>query len=173
MEKRLAELTNLDAVYPEVCRALAQGPSTAAAVFRVPAGNLPVPRFPEVVAYHFGSSGDDTIAPVSDRGHPSHQGFRVSRRLLEEVRAGGRPLMTKSIFSCDTQVTTSVIDEHSPRALMCAPIHFGKDTVELLYADVPIDDRLAYSPEEMFAFVQAVVQHVSAVAVTLRSVADR
>lgn len=169
VEQRLSELTDPDAMYPEVCRALAQDPSTAAAIFRVPPAGQHLPKNPEVVAYHFGSCGDDTKAQSNDQRHPSHQGFRVSHRLLEKVRADGRPLMTKSIFSCDTQVTISLIDEYSPRALMCAPIHFGKDAVELLYADVPIDDRSAHGPEEMFAFVQAVVRRGSSVAAALRA----
>jgi len=37
---------------------------------------------------------------------------------MERVRSEGRALMSKSIFSCDAQVTVSFIDEHSPRAII-------------------------------------------------------
>ena len=164
VRKRLSGLIDPDAVYPEVCHALAQGPSTAAAILRVSPAGRPLPKIPEVVAYHFGAGGEDTRNPAADDSHPSHQGFRVSHRLLETVRTNGQALMTKSIFSCDTQITLSLIDEHSPRALMCAPIGIGKDAVDLLYVDVPIDDRLAHGPEEMFAFVQAVAREAIAIA---------
>ncbi len=167
--KRLSELTDPTAVYPEVCRALAQGPGTAAAVFRTSPGGTPMPKTPQVVAYHFGSSGEDTLIQAGTKMDTFYQGFRVSRRLLDAVRTNGRPLMTKSIFSCDTQITISLIDEHSPRALVCAPMGLRKNTMDLLYADVPIDDHMAQGPEEMFAFVQAVAQQVTSVAVRLAS----
>jgi hypothetical protein len=167
VNKRLSELTDRGAVYPEVCRALAQGSGTAAAIFRAPPGDGPMPKTPEVLACHFGSSGEDTLAHVRDHRDPSHQGFRVSHRLLEAVRAKARPLMTKSIFSCDTRVTISLIDEHSPRALLCAPIGPREEATDLLYVDVPIDDRMTHGPEEMFAFVQAVARQATIVAAAL------
>ena len=120
-------------------------------------------RTPELMACHFGSSGGDTRIEAGDKTDPFHRGLRVSRRLLEAVHASARPLMTKSIFSCDTQVTISLIDEHSPRALLCAPIGQKKDAMDLLYVDVPIDDRMPHGPEETFAFVQAVASHATSV----------
>jgi pSer/pThr/pTyr-binding forkhead associated (FHA) protein len=69
--RRLSELTDPDAVYPEVCRALAQGPGTAAAILRVPPGDKPMPKSPRVVAYHFGSRGEDTSGGITRRGGDS------------------------------------------------------------------------------------------------------
>jgi hypothetical protein len=168
VKKRLSELTDPSALRWEVCRALAQGPGTASAIFRVPPRGSPLSGIPDVLAYHFGDSGEDTQVPSGPDGrwHPSHRGFRVSRRLLQAVRANGRPLMSKSIFSCETTVTLSIIDEHSPRALICAPIGPAQDALELLYVDVPIDDRMVHGPEEMFAFVQAVARQATALAAT-------
>jgi hypothetical protein len=160
-KKRLSELVDRQGVYPEVCRALAQGSTTAAVIFRLPPAGRPIPTVPEVLACHFGSSGEDTLAHMGDRMDPFHRGFRVSHRLLEAVRTSGHPLMTKSIFSCDTQVTISLIDEHSPRALICVRIGLGPDSADLLYVDVPIEDRGTQSPEEMFAFVQAVAREAA------------
>ncbi len=162
VRRQLSEPAGPDAVYSVVCRALAQGPGTAAAIFRVPPGGNPMPDTPEVVAYHFGAGAEDARTQAGGRKLPSHQGFRVSHRLLETVRTNGGPLMTKSIFSCDSQITVSLIDEHSPRALMCTPIGIGKDALDLLYVDIPIDDRLAHGPEEVFAFLQAVVREAAA-----------
>jgi pSer/pThr/pTyr-binding forkhead associated (FHA) protein len=166
VKERLRESTDPEGVYPEVCRALAQGAGTAAAVFRASRQGDPMPKYPEVLAYHFGSSGEDTLAHDNGTMGPSHRGLRVSRRLLETVRADGRPLMSKSIFSCDTKVTVSLIDEYSPRALMCVPIGARPDVLDLLYADISIDERLAHGPEEMFAFVQAVARQATAVVAT-------
>ena len=68
--------------------------------------------------------------------------------------------MSKSIFSCDAQVTISLIDEHSPRAIICVPFGATDQAVDLIYVDMPIKDRIPPQPEEMFAFVQAVAQQV-------------
>ena len=171
--ERLSRLTEPGGVYVEVCRVLAQDPSTAAAVFRVSPQESPMSRTPELMAYHFGSSGEDTRIQPGNKTDPFHRGLRVSRRLLEAVHASARPLMTKSIFSCDTQVTISLIDEHSPRALLCAPIGRKKDAMDLLYVDVPIEDHMAHGPEEMFAFVQAVAQHATFVTTASASANDK
>jgi len=156
----VAELAKAETLYPEVCRLLAQDPKTATAVFRVPSAGLAAPTVPAVMACHFGSSPEDVRAESGSRC-PSHLAFRVSHRLLETVRKDGHPLMTKSIFSCDTQVTLSLIDEHSPRALICASLGTTGQAVDLLYVDVPIDDRSRPSAEEVFAFIQAVAQLIS------------
>ncbi len=160
--QRLSELTAPARIYLEVCRSLAWGPGTAAAVFRTsPKGALTTKTL-EVLAYHVGSSPDQTRVGHSGRWHPPHRALRVSHRLLDAVRTGGQPLMTKSIFSCDTQVTPSLIDELSPRALLCVPLARAEETAHLLYVDVPINDRAGPGPEEMFAFVQAAAREVSA-----------
>jgi len=158
--QRLSELTVPARVYVEVCWSLARGPGTAAAVFRTSPTSELTTQTLEVLAYHFSSSPDQTRTGKTPRWYPSRRAFRVSHRLLAAVRTGGRPLMTKSIFSCDTQVTRSLIDERSPRALICAPLGVVEEAAHLLYVDVPIDDRIAPGPEEMFAFVQAAAREV-------------
>jgi len=159
--QRLSKISNSDEVYPELCRLLAQEPKTAAAIFRVPNAAVDTPQTPTIMACCFGSKPGDTGAELCSGSSPSHLVFRVSHRLLEAVRKGGRPLMTKSIFSCDTQVTVSLIDEFSPRALICASLGASENTVDLLYVDVPIIERHKPSEEEVFAFVQAVARLVS------------
>ena len=157
---RLAELTDVIPIYAEACRALTQGPKTAAVIFRIRARDRPLPKTPEVLTYYFGGSLEDTMAGPADGWDPSHHAFRVSHRLLDQVRTSGHALMTKSIFSCDPAVTVSLIDEHSPRALMCVPLETTDRAINLLYVDVPIRERAKVGSEEMFAFVQAVAQQV-------------
>ena len=157
----LSEIAESDEVYPEVCRLLAQDPKTAAAVFRVPSTAVAAHSTPDVLACCFGSKPGDTGTELGGSSSPSHLAFRVSHRLLEAVRKDGRALMTKSIFTCDTQVTISLVDEFSPRALICAYLGAVEKTVDLLYVDVPINERHKPSAAEMFAFVQAVAQLIS------------
>jgi hypothetical protein len=161
VSRRLSGFPRGAALYPEVCRLLAHEPKTAAAVFRMPSASLPAPAAPAVMACCFGSRPEDARAEGGTSRYPSHLAFRVSHRLLEAVRKEGRPLMTKSIFSCDTLVTLSAIDEHSPRALICVPLSPTGQTVDLLYVDVPIEDRGKPGAEEVFAFVQAMTQLAS------------
>ncbi len=158
--QRLSGLMVPARIHVEVCWSLAWGPETAAAVFRIPPTGELTGKSLEVLAYHFGSNPEQRRTEETRRWYPSHRAFRVSHRLLEAIRVGGRPLMTKSIFSCDTQVTRALIDELSPRALLGAPLGLVEGATPLLYVDVPIDDRLVPGPEEMFAFVQAAAREV-------------
>ena len=161
VRRRLLALTNRNQLYHEVCRLLAHGPKTAAAVFQVPNAALPSSGPPVVMACCFGSGPEEASARSRVGRCPTHLAFRVSHRLLEAVCKDGYPLMTKSIFSCDTKVTLSLIDEHSPRAVMCAPLGSTGQTIDLLYVDLPIDERCQPGSEEMFAFVQAVAKLAS------------
>ena len=154
---RLRELTSSSALYPEVCRGLARAPKTVAAVLRVPGKGKAVPKTPDVLACHFGDSPDDTAGQVADGSYPSHLAFRVSHRVLDQVRSGGEAVMTKSIYSSDVEVTVTAVDEHSPRAVICSPLGDVTETVDLLYLDIPIGG-IKPSPEEMFAFVRVVAQ---------------
>jgi len=157
----LSEPAQAEKLYPEVCRLLTQAPKTAAAIFRIRKTTISAYAAPAVMACSFGSRPKDGKVGSAAINFPSHLAFRVSHRLLEAVRKDGRPLMTKSIFSCDTQITLSMIDEQSPRAIICAPVSSTDQTVDLLYVDVPINERRQPSAEEMFAFVQAVVRLIS------------
>lgn len=152
IKHRLSELTDKAAFYPEICRLLAHEPKTAAAVFLAANASSSEATAPEVLSCYFGTRPQDARAGTGD-SDPSHLAFRVSHRLLKAVRKEGRALMTKSIFSCDSQITMSAIDENSPRALLCAPVG---GTGDLLYVDTPIAEWRQPGPEEMFAFIQAV-----------------
>jgi serine phosphatase RsbU (regulator of sigma subunit) len=161
IRERLSQLTSSSALYPEVCRRLAWAPKTVAAVLRVPGRSKPLPKTSEVLACHFGTSADDTAAHVAAGTYPSHLAFRVSHRVLEEVRSSGEAVMAKSIYSSDVEVTVTVVDEHSPRAVICAPLGDAAETVDLLYLDIPLGGGMRVSPEETFAFVRAAAGQVA------------
>lgn len=135
-----------------MCRTLAQAPEEIATVVRVPEKAEPLPKSPDVLACHFGSNMDD--APSQDTGvfDASRLAFRLSEHVLEAVRSTGNAAMVRTIFSSDTDITRAVVDEQSPRAVICAPIGDGTEMLDLLYVDVPIDR----ATPDMLAFVKAV-----------------
>jgi len=153
----LSKPESLEMLYPELCQILVQGPAAAAVMFRL---SLQDPSTPKVLAHHFSNSLEHGTDKVDSGENPPHRALRVSHRLMERVHKEGRALMSKSIFSCDTQVAISLIDEHSPRAIICVPLNTTDKAMDLAYIDVPIKDRIPPQPEEMFAFVQAVAQKV-------------
>jgi hypothetical protein len=155
VKQHLSKLTDAPSLYREICVLLAHESKTAAAVFRIHRDALPSPKILGVLAFHFGSGAEDTEVEADCIVHPSHLAFRVSHRLLEAVCSREQALMSKTIFTCDPQVTISLIDEQSPRAVMCVPLSSSKQTMDLLYVDIPIDEHILHSPEEMFAFIQA------------------
>lgn len=161
MHDRLSQQIGLPALYTEACKILAEGPNTVAAVFRMSKQEDTASKMPEVLAYHFVDAPADTWARPGGKQERSWRVLRVSHRLLEAVQTREEPLMTKTVFSCDTKVTISLIDEHSPRAILCVPVHRVERMADLLYLDFIIDERTGPSPEEMFAFVQAVAKQIA------------
>jgi transcriptional regulator with GAF, ATPase, and Fis domain len=160
VKQLLSELTDGSTLNEKICGLLAQEPKTAAAVFRASGEVVSSLKTPIVLAYHFGRCLEEARSEADHVGHPSHLAFRVSHRLLEAVCQKGQALMSKTIFTCDTEATVSLIDEHSPRALMCVPLGTHHQMMDVLYVDIPIEDGFQPGPEEMFAFVQAVAMQV-------------
>lgn len=158
--KRLSALTTASALYPEVCRSLARAPKTVAIVLRLPEKSRSLPKSPEIVACHFGHSMDDTSVGDMVGYYPSHLAFRVSGHVLEKVRSEGHAVMAKSIYSPDEEVTSTFVDAHSPRAVICMPLGDVEQQVDVLYIDIPIEDRTRTRPEEIFEFVHAISQDI-------------
>ncbi len=149
INERLSKLTSPSELYPEVCRCLAQMPKTVAAVVRLPENAGPLPKSPDILACHFGGYLDD----------PTTQDMTnlcLSRRVLEAVRSVGHAVMAKSAHSLDGEMALTISDEHSPRAVICAPLSPVTDVVDLLYLDIPVDQTAA----DIFEFVQVVSQEV-------------
>lgn len=147
--ERLSELTSLSALYPEVCQCLAQTPKTVAAVVRLPEKNQPLPQFPQMLVCHFGDAMDRTISLNTSN-------LRLSRRALEAARSTGHAVMAQSVQSGSSDIVLTVVDEHSPRAVLCAPLSEMAETVDLLYMDIPLDR----SSTETFELIRAVSQQV-------------
>jgi len=168
LTQSLSDLTNLAALYPEVCRHLGKTRNTVALVLRAPV-NGPLPQKPEVCAIYLGDNLYDTTVGDASGFYPSlpvafqERAYRLSRHVIERARSTGAPAMAKTIFSSDTEVTITLIDEFSPRAIICAPLSAGADTLDLLYLDFPFEESFGVSPEEMFAFTRLVAEEVAKV----------
>jgi sigma-B regulation protein RsbU (phosphoserine phosphatase) len=169
----LSELTSPAALYPEVCRYLARAPKTVALVLRLPERAQPLPKSPQILACSFGDSPDDTKALDRPGLYPSlpvilnQVAYRVSRHVLEEVRSKGNAVMAKSIYSSDEEITVTMVDEHSPRALICAPLGDVARGCDALYLDVPIDEAARTTPEEVFELVRAISREIVSTRKTL------
>ncbi len=152
----LSELTSPTALYPELCRHLARQPRTVATVLRLPPDAKPLPKSPDILACHFGDIADDTIAQETAGRYPSHLAFRVSRHVLESVRSTGEAMMAKSIYSSDAEITATVLDEHSPRTVICAALGETAGPADLLYLDIPIDK----TTPDMLEFIRALCPQI-------------
>jgi len=158
--ERLSELASPSALYPEVCRYLAQGPKAVAAVLRLPEKAEPIPDRPDILACHFGDAQDDTAAQDTGAFVPPRLAFRVSGHVLDAVRSTDEAAMVKTVYSAETDVTWTAVDAHSPRAIICAPLGDVSKVGDLLYLDIPIGQTRRASPEQMFDFVRAVSRQV-------------
>ncbi len=157
---RLSELTSPSALYPEICRRLAHSPKMVAVVIRVPKKTEPLPKSPNILACHFGDSPEDTAAQAVSAVYPSPLAFRMSRQVLEKVRVTADVVMAKSIYSSDLEITSTIVDEHTPRAVICAPLGDVAESADLLYLDIPIDGNGKTTPEETFEFTRAVAKEI-------------
>ena len=130
---------------------------TAAAVFRVPSVNEPMPHSPELLAGCFrGPEVNVNDEAETPRHYPSHIAFRVSSKVLQSVRTNGRPIMVRSIYSSDKEITSTLVNAHSPRVVMCVPLGDITKPLDLLYLDLPVDK----TTQDTFAFLQAAAQEV-------------
>jgi serine phosphatase RsbU (regulator of sigma subunit) len=123
---------------------------------------IPVP--PEFLACYFGDDPYDTTADDTAGYYPSlpvlfkNKAFRVSHQVLEAVLNTKETVMDKAIYSSDDDITSAFIDEHTPRAIICTPLGTANKTLDVLYVDIPIEDRMKSTPEEVFAFIRNAAQ---------------
>ncbi|MHC4336682.1 MAG: SpoIIE family protein phosphatase, partial [Planctomycetota bacterium] len=152
INEQLSKLTSPSALYPEVCRALAQTPQTAALVLRLPEKTEPLPQSPQIITCCLGDNPDDATAQDGTDLH-------LSRRTLEAVRSTGNAVMATSTRSSGADVFLTISDEHRPRAVICAPLSAVTEVVDVLYLDILIDQ----TTPEIFEFVQAIARQVISV----------
>ena len=156
----LSELTSSSALYPEVCRSLAQGPKAVASILRLPEKAQPIPERPDILACHFGDTQDDTAAQETGAFIPPRLALRISSHVLDAVRSTADAVMVKTVYTADTDVTWTAVDAHSPRLIICAPLGDISKIGDLLYFDIPIDETQQTSPEQIFEFVRAVSRQI-------------
>ncbi len=168
LTQTLSELTKLDALYPEVCRHLGRTRNTVAMVLRVPTTG-PLPQKPNVCAIYLGDNPYDTTVGDAVGFYPSlpvtfqERAYRLSSHAIDRACSTRAPVMAKTIFSSDTEVTMTLIDEFSPRAIICAPLGTGAESLDLLYLDFPFDGSAGASPEELFAFTRRAAEEIARV----------
>lgn len=146
---RMAELTDPDALYRQVCECLSGPMGGLAAVVRVPGPSEDFSGSPEILACRFAAGRDDLDA----RGRGN---LHLSRRVLEAVRAEGKSVMASSLPRQDVELHLTVVDRHTPRVVLAAPITDVARIVDVLYLDVPSDR----SAEGTLDFVEAVARQV-------------
>ncbi len=142
---RLSDLADPAGLYPEVCQQLASQPDAAAAIVQIPANDQPLPAAPRVLACHFGREGLATGGEL-----------RLSRRVLDSVRNTRQAVQGLSIASQGGGLTLTILDEHSPRTVLCAPITGGNDMTDCLYVDMPAN----CAGEDALEFVEAMARQI-------------
>jgi sigma-B regulation protein RsbU (phosphoserine phosphatase) len=143
----VAGLTDPDALYRQVCEDLVGPMGGLAAVVRVAGPSEEFSGSAEVLACRFADGPKDVGA--DGRGN-----LRLSRRVLEAVRAEGRSVLASSVRRRDVELHLTVVDRHTPRVVLAAPITDAARTVDVLYLDVPADR----SGEGTLDFVEAVAR---------------
>jgi len=146
---RLAELTDPDELYGNVCARLAGLLGGVAMVLRLPGADQAFTGSPETLACRFGESTED----LGERGRGN---LRLSRRVLDVLRDEGRAVLASSIHRADADLELTVIDHHTPRAVLAAPITDVGDRLDVLYLDVPGDCANASTLD----FVEAVARQI-------------
>lgn len=146
---RLSELRSFSALYPEVCKSLAQTPRTVAAVLKLPGKAEPPPDSIDILASCFGGR-------THTRSAQDTANFWLSRRVVEAVRTTSKAVMATSSQSSDSALVLTVVDEHTPRAVICAPLSDAADALDVLYLDLPMET----TTQDTFEFVKAVSREV-------------
>jgi len=143
--ERLSRVTSLSGLYIEVCRYLSQAPRTVAAVLKMSKNTEPAPEPIDILACRFGDDADDNMSQDTTN-------LCLSRKVVEAVRFTSKAVMATSTYSSDAAMHLTVVDEHTPRAVICTPLSDVSDAVVLLYLDLP---SKATTPDT-FEFVKAV-----------------
>ena len=123
---RLAEVTDLDQVYPEACRLLAELRGVTAAVVRLPRAPEPLPSAPQVLAF--------AVGEATAEGAPR---LRLSRRVLERVQTTGQSLTAGMAKPSGGDANLNAADDADPRTICCVPLTGPGRAIDALYVDLP------------------------------------
>jgi signal transduction histidine kinase len=147
---RLLELSSPSELYSKACSDLAGILNTLVAIVRLPCSPEPLPKSPDILAFHFGKDRTDTASLQAYNLH-------LSKRVLDAVRSKEVPVMARSGPSPDKHLVLTVVDESSPHVVFSARVNDLGETVDALYMDI-LEDK---SPKEMFDFVEAVARQIN------------
>jgi signal transduction histidine kinase len=145
----LTKLPGPSELYSEACLYLANILDTLVAIVRLPPSSQPLPKYPEILACHFGGSA------VS--AYSSTPNLHLSRRVLEAVRSSDAPVMARSGPSSDKHMVLTIVDESSPHVVFAARVNEFEDNVDGLYVDI-LENK---SPKEMFDFIEVVARQIN------------
>ena len=144
--QRLASLTDVSMLYPELCYAAARIPGSAAIVLRL----SDCEELPQILACHIG--GMPKYASNNSAG-----AVPLSRRVVQALASKRRPVMATNASGVDGAMMLTITDESRPRTVYCCPLCDSGTIMDALYVDVPSDSAM---PDD-FDFLQAVARQVS------------
>jgi len=144
--EKLASLTDVSMLYPELCYAIARIPGSAAIVLRL----SDCEELPQVLACHIGGT------PKHASNH-SAGSVPLSRRVVQALASKRRPVMATNASGVDGAMLLTITDESRPRSVYCCPLSDSGTVMDALYVDVPSDSAMS----DDFDFLQAVARQVS------------
>jgi signal transduction histidine kinase len=148
MTGHLLKLSSPAELYSQACLSLAKMLDTLVAIVRLPRSPDPLPKSPDVLAFHFGARQAST-APESY--------VHFSRRVLDAVRSTDTPVMASSGKSTSRNIALTIVDEHKPHVVFSARVHEMSDAIDALYIDI-LEEK---SSKEMFDFVEAAGRQIN------------
>jgi len=144
--QRLASLTDVSMIYPELCYSIARIPGCAAIVLRI----SDCEELPLVLACHLGGT------PKYASNNPAGS-VPLSRRVVQALASRRCPVMASNASGVDGAMMLTITDETRPRSVYCCPLCDSGAVMDALYVDAPSDSVM---PDE-FDFLQAVARQVS------------
>jgi serine phosphatase RsbU (regulator of sigma subunit) len=144
--EKLASLTDVSMLYPELCYAIARIPGSAAIVLRL----SDCEELPQILACHIGGT------PKHASNH-SAGSVPLSRRVVQALASKRRPVMATNASGVDGAMLLTITDESRPRSVYCCPLSDSGTVMDALYVDVPSDSAMS----DDFDFLQAVARQVS------------
>ncbi|MDP6634774.1 MAG: SpoIIE family protein phosphatase [Phycisphaerae bacterium] len=144
--ERLASLTDVSMLYPELCFSIARIPGSAALVVRL----SDCEELPQILACHIGGT------PRHGSDH-SVSGVPLSRRVIQAVASKRSPVTASNASSMDGSMQLTIADESRPRSVYCCPLCDSGGIMDALYIDAPSDSAMS----DDFDFFQAVARQVT------------
>jgi signal transduction histidine kinase len=144
----LLKLSSPAELYSEACQCLAKMLNTLVAIVRLPGKGEPLPKTPDILAFHFGTLQTD-VAQTSY--------LHFSRRVLEAVRSTDAPVMASSGKSSGRDIALTIVDVVKPHVVFAARVNEMGQTIDALYVDI-LEEK---SSKEIFDFIEAAARQIN------------